>query len=120
MSSELETRLAAVEAENAQLRAALSSRIVIEQAKGVLIERLDLPPEDVFNLLRSAARRARMSIHVVAEEILKSRVTPDHIARQIQHLRSTSRELDGGRSGAEAAHRARRSGAAGVTGIQPR
>jgi AmiR/NasT family two-component response regulator len=104
MSSELETRLAAVEAENAQLRAALSSRIVIEQAKGVLIERLDLPPEDVFNLLRSAARRARMSIHVVAEEILKSRVTPDHIARQIQHLRSTSRELDGGRPGAEAAH----------------
>jgi AmiR/NasT family two-component response regulator len=93
MSSELEARIASLEAENAQLRDALASRIVIEQAKGVLIERLDLPPDDVFNLLRSAARRGRMSIHIVAEEILKSRVTPDHIERQIQHLRSST--LDG-------------------------
>jgi AmiR/NasT family two-component response regulator len=87
MSSELESKIASLEAENEQLRAALTSRIVIEQAKGVLIERLDLPPDDVFNLLRSAARRGRMSIHVVAEEILKSRVTPAHIERQIRHLR---------------------------------
>jgi AmiR/NasT family two-component response regulator len=87
MSRELDARIAFLEAENEQLRSALTSRIVIEQAKGVLIERLDLPPDDVFNLLRSAARRGRMSIHVVAEEILKSRVTPDHIERQIQHLR---------------------------------
>ncbi len=104
MSTELEDRLASLELENAQLRAALASRIVIEQAKGVLIERLDLPPEDVFNLLRSAARRGRMSIHVVAEEILKSRVTPDHIAHQIQHLRSPSRERDRDRPGPEVVH----------------
>jgi hypothetical protein len=45
-----------------------------------------------------------MSIHVVAAEILKSRVTPDHIARQIQHLRSPSRELDRDRPGPEAVH----------------
>jgi len=104
MSTELEDRLASLELENEQLRAALASRIVIEQAKGVLIERLDLPPEDVFNLLRSAARRGRMSIHVVAEEILKSRVTPDHVARQIQHLRSPSRERDRDRPGPEVVH----------------
>jgi AmiR/NasT family two-component response regulator len=104
MSTDLEDRLAALEVENAQLRAALASRIVIEQAKGVLIERLDLPPEDAFNLLRSAARRGRMRIHVVAEEILKSRVTPDHIARQLQYLRSPSRELARHRPGPEAVH----------------
>ena len=104
MSTELEDRLASLELENEQLRAALASRIVIEQAKGVLIERLDLPPEDVFNLLRSAARRGRMSIHVVAEEILKSRVTPDHIAHQIQHLRSPSREHGRDRPGPEVVH----------------
>jgi AmiR/NasT family two-component response regulator len=87
VSIDVDQRVAELEAENEQLRQALASRIVIEQAKGVLIERLDLPPEDVFNLLRAAARRARMSIHVVAEEILKSRVTPEHIERQIRHLK---------------------------------
>jgi AmiR/NasT family two-component response regulator len=87
LTDDVEQRLAALEAENEQLRAALASRIVIEQAKGVLIERLDLPPEEVFDLLRAAARRARMSIHVVAEEILKSRVTPESIQRQIRHLK---------------------------------
>src|SRR3954447_26925700 len=49
----------AVEAENQNLRVGLASRIVIEQAKGVLIERLDLAGEDGFELLRCAARRAR-------------------------------------------------------------
>jgi AmiR/NasT family two-component response regulator len=86
MSDDLEAELATLKAENEQLRAALASRIIIEQAKGVLVERLDLPPEEVFALLRSAARRGRMSIHRVAEEILKSRVTPAHIDAQIRHL----------------------------------
>ena len=90
MSAELEQRIAELEAQNAQLRAALASRIVIEQAKGVLVERLDLPPEEVFALLRSAARRGRMSIHVLAEQILQTRVTPEHIARQIRHLQVDS------------------------------
>ena len=55
----VQERIAELEAENTNLRKALASRIVIEQAKGVLIERLDLPPEAVFDLLRSAARRSR-------------------------------------------------------------
>jgi AmiR/NasT family two-component response regulator len=72
--------------ENQQLRTALASRIVIEQAKGVLVERIDLPPEDVFQLLRMAARRSRRNIHELAAEILKTRVTPDYIQREIGHL----------------------------------
>jgi AmiR/NasT family two-component response regulator len=72
--------------ENQQLRTALTSRIVIEQAKGVLVERIDLPPEDVFQVLRMAARRSRRNIHELAEEILKTRVTPDYIQREIGHL----------------------------------
>jgi AmiR/NasT family two-component response regulator len=56
--------------ETQQLRTPLASRIVIEQAKGVLVERIDLPPEDVFQLLRMAARRSRCNIHEVGEEIL--------------------------------------------------
>ena len=82
----LQERIAELEAENTNLRRALASRIVIEQAKGVLIERLDLPPEAVFELLRSAARRSRRNIHVVAAEILKTRVTPEYIEREIRHL----------------------------------
>ena len=72
--------------ENEQLRIALASRIVIEQAKGVLIERIDLPPEDVFQLLRMGARRARRNIHELAEEILKTRTTPEYIQSEIGHL----------------------------------
>ncbi len=84
----LRARLARVEVENEQLRIGLSSRILIEQAKGVMIERLDLPAEDVFNLLRSAARRSGMKVQTIAAEILKTRVTPDYIEHEIQHLRS--------------------------------
>jgi AmiR/NasT family two-component response regulator len=82
----LRARVEQLEAENEQLRIGLASRIVLEQAKGVLIERLDLPAEAVFELLRAAARRSRMKIHELATEILKSRVTPDYIEREIRHL----------------------------------
>jgi hypothetical protein len=82
----LEARIEQLEAENENLRVALASRIVIEQAKGLLIGRLDLPPEVVFELLRSAARRSRRRIHDLAAEILKTRVTPDYIEREIAQL----------------------------------
>jgi AmiR/NasT family two-component response regulator len=84
----LRSRVEELEAENQNLRVALASRIVIEQAKGMLIERLELPAEDVFELLRSAARRARRPLHDVAAEILKTRVTPEYIDREIARLRS--------------------------------
>jgi hypothetical protein len=59
---------------------------MIEQAKGVLIERLDLPPEQIFELLRSASRCSSIKIHVLAAEVLQTRVTPDCILRQIDRL----------------------------------
>jgi AmiR/NasT family two-component response regulator len=39
-----------------RLRNALIARVVIEQAKGFLRERLDVPVEDAFTLLRRYAR----------------------------------------------------------------
>jgi AmiR/NasT family two-component response regulator len=82
----LNVRVAELEKENAHLRVGLASRIVIEQAKGVLIERLDLPPEEIFELLRTAARRSNMKLHVLAAEVLQTRVTPDYILQQIERL----------------------------------
>ena len=86
VSGDLRAEVEALQRENDQLRTALVSRIVIEQAKGVLIERLDLPAEDVFELIRMAARRTHRNIHEVAAEILKTRVTPDYIRRETGHL----------------------------------
>ena len=59
---ELRQRLAAAEELNAQLEYALESRIVIEQAKGILAERLGLGVEEAFDVLRYAARTARIRL----------------------------------------------------------
>jgi AmiR/NasT family two-component response regulator len=87
----LRERIAELERENEQLRYALASRILIEQAKGVLVERLELPPKEVFELIRSAARRAGMKVPDLAAEILHSRVTPELIHQQIAHLQWSRR-----------------------------
>jgi AmiR/NasT family two-component response regulator len=84
--AELRARVADLAKQNEHLRIGLASRIIIEQAKGILIERLDLPPEEIFELLRAAARRSRTNIHTLADEILQSRVTPGYIMREIEHL----------------------------------
>ena len=67
-------------ARNRQLEHALESRVVIEQAKGVLAERYALPVDDAFGLLRRAARSQRVRIHDLAREVVESRTTPISIA----------------------------------------
>jgi AmiR/NasT family two-component response regulator len=67
--------------ENAQLVHALESRVVIEQAKGVLHERYGLSTEAAFELLRHAARSNRMKIHALAGKVVSSSETPPEFAR---------------------------------------
>jgi AmiR/NasT family two-component response regulator len=61
---------------NRQLERALETRIVIEQAKGVLAERLAVDPQEAFEVLRRAARNERRRIHELAAEVVSSRRTP--------------------------------------------
>ena len=51
-----------------QLQQALDSRSLIEQAKGVLMERRGLDQQAAFELLRSRARSTRRRLHDVARE----------------------------------------------------
>jgi hypothetical protein len=59
-----------------ELQDALDSRVIIEQAIGILAERFDLPIPDAFEVLRSAARNSRREVRSVAEEVRVSRETP--------------------------------------------
>ena len=55
---------------NEQLNHALNSRIVIEQAKGMLAERLDLTMEQGFSALRGYARNHNLRLADVANDIV--------------------------------------------------
>ncbi|GLZ79666.1 transcriptional regulator [Actinorhabdospora filicis] len=58
-----------------QLRHALDSRVVIEQAKGVLAERTGLDMHECFELLRSAARNRNRRVADLARAIVDSTET---------------------------------------------
>jgi GAF domain-containing protein len=53
-----------------QLRYALDSRVVIEQAKGVLSSRLDVSMQEAFEMIRSRARSTRRRLAEVSAEVV--------------------------------------------------
>lgn len=53
-----------------QLQRALESRVVIEQAKGILAERFGVGVDHAFQLLREHARRTNRRLHVIAEGVV--------------------------------------------------
>ena len=60
-----------------QLQHALNSRIVIEQAKGVLAERLHLPIEDAFAVLRGYARDNNLKLAAAADAVTRGALGDD-------------------------------------------
>lgn len=72
---------------NRQLEHALESRVVIEQAKGVLAERFGLDVDQAFEVLRRAARSNRLRIHALAAEVVKSPTTPTPIDEHVRRAR---------------------------------
>ena len=81
----------------AQLQEALDSRVVIEQAKGILAERLEADPETAFRILRRAARSNRLRLHDLAELVVGSRETPREILeiarRELPELRAAAGQV---------------------------
>jgi GAF domain-containing protein len=59
-----------------QLEHALHHRVVIEQAKGILMEREQLDPAGAFDRLRKAARAGRRRVSEVAEEVVAGEPLP--------------------------------------------
>ena len=56
---------------NEQLQTALNSRVVIEQAKGKLAERLGIGTDEAFNLLRDQARNRNQRLSDVARAFVE-------------------------------------------------
>lgn len=64
---------------NEQLQATLTSRIVVEQAKGMLAERLDLDVDQAFELLRRHARSEGTKLVEVARGVLDGTVPAEAV-----------------------------------------
>jgi hypothetical protein len=76
-----------------QLENALATRIVIEQAKGILAERLRLSLADAFELLRGTARSTNTSLNDVAREVVQQPQTPSALLYRLQReLTAAERE----------------------------
>jgi GAF domain-containing protein len=57
-----------------QLQAALTSRVVIEQAKGMLAEYLTMTVDDAFQLLRNHARERNRKLSDVASDVVNRKI----------------------------------------------
>ncbi len=62
---------------NEQLGAALTSRIVIEQSKGMIVQRRQVPVDDAFAMLRRHARNSNQRLADVARRIVDGTLDPD-------------------------------------------
>ena len=60
----------------AQLEHALHSRVVVEQAIGVLAERHTMPPREAFEQLRSCARSRGRKVAELAQDVVESSTSP--------------------------------------------
>ena len=57
-----------------QLQVALNSRVIIEQAKGVLAERLRITPDEAFVLLRRYARDHNHPLTELSADVIRGTV----------------------------------------------
>jgi transcriptional regulator with GAF, ATPase, and Fis domain len=70
-----------------QLQAALSSRIVIEQAKGALAQVHDVSVDTAFNLIRSYARSRNRRLTEVAQAVVSNLASMPELAKSADQRR---------------------------------
>lgn len=62
-----------------QLQHALDTRVVIEQAKGILVASAGVGPSDAFDALRRLARSRRLHVHEVARALIDQTLAADAV-----------------------------------------
>ena len=65
-----------------QLQAALNSRVVIEQAKGMLAEYLTMTVDDAFKLLRNYARDHNRKLSEIASDVVDRKIPSAALGRR--------------------------------------
>ena len=73
-----------------QLRAALASRVVVEQAKGFLRQELDMPVEEAFALLRSYAQANGEHLTDVARRLMTDKHSRPVLVAAISEFATSS------------------------------
>lgn len=69
--------VALADAQNAeQMERAVSSRTVIGQAEGILMERFDISAEQAFEVLRRVSQDGNVKLNQVAADLVRTRRTP--------------------------------------------
>lgn len=71
---------------NEQLQTALTSRVVIEQAKGVLAQHTGLGIDEAFGQLRDYARRHNLRLSQVARDLAQRALQPAAVVANEAHL----------------------------------
>lgn len=72
-----ERAVADAELRSGQLQHALDSRVVIEQAKGMLAERLDIPAAEAFARMRDHSRSHNTKLREVCRQVIDEGFVPD-------------------------------------------
>lgn len=71
-----------------QLQHALNSRVLIEQAKGVLAQATTMTIEEAFNSLRHYARSNNLTLHAVAEGVASRAIPIEAISEAFSSVRT--------------------------------
>jgi GAF domain-containing protein len=74
-------RVADAEERAGHLQRALDSRVIIEQAKGVVAQQHGVTPATAFEALRRHARSNRMGLHALARQVVEGVTSPADLTR---------------------------------------